>query len=158
MFDFLYKLLDDPAFKAKVKYNLRHFKTNEKILEQGKPHRCLYLIKSGKVRVIVRAAIKDESPIRPGIAELGENDVFGEFGLFDDHPASADIIAIDDSVLIEIDIKTFKTFLDANPEIGYQVLVSMLNKLASRLRRADKTIFTLYSWGMKAHKLNQFLE
>ena len=69
-----------------------------------------------------------------------------------------DIISIDDSELIEIDIQTFKTFLEANPEIGYQVLVIMLNKLVSRLRHADKTIFTLYSWGMKAHKLDQFLE
>lgn len=158
MIDVLLRLLDDPAFKEKVKFSSRQFKTNDKILEQGQPHGCVYLIKSGKVRVVVHAEIKDSSPMRPGIADLGANDVFGEFGLFDNMPASAEVIAVDDCELIEIDIPSLKIFLDSNPTMAYQFLVAMINTLVSRLRHADKTIFTLYSWGMKAHKLDQFLE
>lgn len=158
MFDVLLQLLEDPAFKEQVKFTSRQFKINDKILEQGQSHVSVYLIKSGKVRVVVHAEIKDSSPMRPGIADLGANDVFGEFGLFDSMPASADVIAVDDCELIEIDIPALKIYLDNNPKIAYQFLVAMINTLVSRLRHADKTIFTLYSWGMKAHKLDQFLE
>ena len=35
MFDYLYKLLEDPSFKDNVKYNLRKFKANEKNFRAG---------------------------------------------------------------------------------------------------------------------------
>ena len=159
MFEILHTLLqEDPVFKNNVKFITRQFKANDKILEQGQLHKSVYLIKSGKVRVVVHADIKESSPMRPGIADLGVHDVFGEFALFDNMPASADVIAVDDSELIEIDIPSLKTFLEKNPEIAYTFFVAMINTLVSRLRHADKSIFTLYSWGMKAHKLDKYLE
>lgn len=157
MFHVLHQLLADPTFKEKVKFKSIEFKANDKILEQGKSHVSVYLIKSGKVRVVIHAEVKESSPMRPGIADLGVNDVFGEFGLFDNLPASADVIAVDDSELVEIDIPSLKKYLESNPEIAYQFLVTMINTLVGRLRHADKTIFTLYAWGMKAHKLDQLL-
>jgi hypothetical protein len=47
-FNILQPLLDDPTFKAKVKYLTKTYHANEKILEQGKPHNALYLIKKGQ--------------------------------------------------------------------------------------------------------------
>lgn len=158
MFEILQELLEDSTFKSKVKYSSRQFKANEKILEQGKPHTSIYLIKAGKVRVVVHAEDIEASPMRPGIADLGVHDIFGEFGLFDNLPASADVMALEDSELVEIDITTLRTYLDNNPKIGYKLLDVMINTLVSRLRHADKTIFTLYSWGMKAHKLDKLIE
>src|SRR3990167_3515445 len=150
MFDMMESLLKDSAFQANVKFKELTFKANQKILEQGKEHVSMYLIKQGKVRVIVSADTKEESLVRPGVAELNKNDVFGEFGLFEDLPASADVIAVEETTLIEIDIPSFRRYLENNPNIGYQVLVDLFKTLISRLRHANKSIFTIYSWGIKA--------
>lgn len=152
-------LLKNKNFLAKVKVSTKSFKANEKILSQASVHRKVYIIRKGKVRIIVQSEDKVKSSnLRPGIADLETNDIFGEFGLFDDQPASADVIALIDSELIEIDIPTFRTFLNETPEIASKIYFSIIQILVKRLRHADKTIFSLYTWGMKAHKLDQHLE
>src|SRR5271170_7704309 len=99
----IHALLDDATFKYKVKYSIRQYKAKDKILEQGKEHRFFYLIKQGKVHVIVKDEAKSGSKLKPGIAHLYENDIFGELALFDNMPANADVIAKIDCELIEID-------------------------------------------------------
>ena len=155
MFDIIHKLLDDPTFKSDVKYTTRKFKTNDIILKQGHPHSCVYLIKKGKVHVILSAQSKKNIQVRSCIADLSKNDVFGEFGLFDDLPASADVIAAADTDLIEIDIPSFRIFLESKPAIGYQVFLAMLKNLVTRLQHADKSIVSLYTWGIKAPDLDE---
>lgn len=158
MFEIIHALLEDPAFNSKVKYEIKHFKANEKILLQGKEHQKVYLIEKGTVRIIVNAEIREHSTVRPGIADLGPHDIFGEFGLFDDLPASADVMAVVDSELLEIDMPSFKVFLGANPDVAAKIYLAILKILVKRLRCADKTIFSLYTWGMKAHQLDKYLE
>jgi CRP/FNR family transcriptional regulator, cyclic AMP receptor protein len=158
MYELIENLLNSESFKSEVKFITRKFAANEKILEQGKQHRDFYLIRSGSVRVIVKTEINERSQLRPGIADLISGDVFGEFGLFDDLPTSADVIAVTESELIEIDIATFKNFLEKNQKIGYLIFLAMLKTLVKRLRHADKTILNLYLWGMKAHQLDKHLD
>ena len=158
MFEIIFKLLDDPVFKAKVKYKTKAYAANEKILEEGKMHHHMHLIKEGKVRIIVHGDLKTKSSVSAGIADLGPSDVFGEFGLFDDSPASADVIAVTDCELIEIDILTFREYLEIDTQTGYKILLDLMKLLIQRLRRADKTIINLYVWGMKAHKIDQHLD
>lgn len=158
MLDIILQLLNDDEFNSSVKFSLLKFKPQDKILVQGTVHQKLFLIKSGKVRVIVSTEFEGKTQFRPGIADLGPNDIFGEFGLLDELPASADVNAVIDSELIEIDIPSLKDYLDTHPEIGYKILTSMGKTLVTRLRHADKTIINLYAWGMKANKLDQYLE
>jgi CRP-like cAMP-binding protein len=106
----------------------------------------------------VSADIRDKNAVHPGIADLGPNDIFGEFGLYDEEPANADVIAVTASELVQIDITTFRTFLKVNPQIGNTILEAMFKTLIKRLRHADETIIKLYIWGMKAHKIDQDLD
>ena len=145
-------LLANKSFQKKVQFNTRRFSANEKILLQGEMHHCLYLIKIGRVRIRINTDINDTLQLRPGVADLGPNDIFGEFGLFDDLPASADAETIVESELLEIDAPSFKQFLDDNPPIAYTIYLEMLKTLVKRLRSADKTIYSFYSWGVKAYK------
>lgn len=154
----LQSILNNPT--SQIKYLTKIYKPNEKVLCQGKPHPNLYLILKGKLRVTVSNVTtdQDKTNVRPGIVELGPEEVFGEFGLFEDSPASADIIAIVESELIEVDIISLRRFLEANPKEGYKVLSCLFKVLVARLRRADQTIIQLYSWGIKAHQIDKLLE
>lgn len=158
MYNLIKSLFENPQFKSQVKYAIKKYEANDKILEQGKEHPNLFLIKNGKVRVIVNAEDRESTVIHPGIANLGDDDIFGEFALFDDLPASADVIALDESELVEIDIKSFQKFLETNPQFGYQFYKEILQSLVKRLRHADKAIFNLYAWGMQAHHLGKHLK
>ncbi|MBA2654115.1 MAG: cyclic nucleotide-binding domain-containing protein [Gammaproteobacteria bacterium] len=157
MFDILHTLFEDPSFTSQVKWTKKKYKAHDKILEQDTPHPNFYLILKGKVRVVRHADTTSKQHVQPGIADLSPPDIFGEFGLFDDSPASADVIAITRSELIEIEIVTFRAFLDANPKMGYEILSDILKTLVTRLRRADKTIAGLFAWGIEAHKIDKEL-
>lgn len=157
MLDIIQELLNNPTFKRQVKYSTKLFHANEKILEQGKPREYVYLIKKGKVRISISSQEIKEQFLHPGIIELGPDSTFGEFGLFDNQPlASADVTAITDCELIVIDIITFRDYLDKNPDIGYKISLKILSSLINRIHHYDKTILTLYGWGMKAHKLDKY--
>jgi len=159
IYNLINTLLDNESFKSNVKFSIKKFKPNEKILEQGKDHSFFYLIKKGQVRIIVNSEIKEENlSIHPGIVDLSENDIFGEFELFDDLPASADVVTVVESELVEIDIDSFRNYLENNSQIGYKLLFSILKILVSRLRRADKTIFNLFLWGIKVKKIDKDLD
>lgn len=158
MFEILRSLLNDSTFKTQVKHETKNFNANQKILLEGKPHTNFYLIKNGKVRVSVTGEIEGKQPVHPGIMELGPDDVFGEFGIFDSSPASADVIAISDIELIEVDIQSFKTFLEANPQIGYKILLDLFTTLVTRLKQSNNKVLNLFKWGIKAHQMDKYLE
>lgn len=67
------------------------------ICREGDLSRELYKICSGKLMI---CATKD-SMVTP-LAYLGPNDYFGEFSFFDNQARSADVIAVEDSVLVKI--------------------------------------------------------
>src|SRR5438067_12201573 len=90
-------LLDNPTFKAEVKHSLRVYPPNKKIIEQNKLSTNFYLIKSGTVRVLIRGDLEGGKNLHPGICDLGPDEIFGELGLFDNLPASADVISLTES-------------------------------------------------------------
>jgi CRP/FNR family cyclic AMP-dependent transcriptional regulator len=159
MFEIINALIENPDFQNKVKFTSKHFNAKDKILVQGEQHPNFFLIKNGTVRVTVTTLLKEEetAALRPGVADLGPNDIFGEFGLFDDLPASADVASVVESELLEIDIPSFKAYLNENPTIGYKIYQELLQTLVKRLRHADKVIYNLYAWGIKAHQLDKYL-
>ena len=149
-------LLEDPEFQKTVDHRVKIFKQDQKILLQDQEHQHIYLIQKGLVRVVMKKDISAHT-LRPGIANLGQNEIFGELSLFDELPASADVVAVEDSTLLEIDIKSFKKYLDNNHKVGHEIYHGILLSLVKRLRQSDKTILHLYEWGIRAHKLDSHL-
>ncbi|QBR84825.1 cyclic nucleotide-binding domain-containing protein [Legionella israelensis] len=147
-------LLDNPDFKSQVKYRVKRIKAGEKILKQGVKHHYLYFILEGTVRV----SIQGKKRVRPGIADLDSDNIFGEFALFDDFPASADVVSLTESKLIEIDTSSLQTFMNAHPKIGYNLLLYIMSALIHRLQHADKCIVNLYAWGIEAHQIDKYLD
>lgn len=92
------------------------------IFQEGDPGESLYIIIQGQVRVY---------NTKGTIATLGQNEVFGEFSLWDSQPRSASVISESDTKLIYLDKNTFDSIIIERPEI----LKSIIKVLCRRLRQ-----------------------
>lgn len=91
---------------------VRHFKLGEVVFREGDPGDRMYLVYSGKVRVL-RRQNGDEVPLNTLCA--GEH--FGEMALLGRKRRSATIRAADDSTLIAIPASAIATLAGANSEL-----------------------------------------
>lgn len=155
MINSLQLLLKDPSFKSQVKHSIKTFPANEKIIKQGQLHVNIYVILTGKMRIIVN---NDMENFHPGVADLEPGHVFGELELYEDLPADADVKTMMECKVIEIDIKSFRKFLEKNPKKGYDILLLMFKMHVDRIRHADKAIIHLYTWGLKMHHYDEALK
>ncbi len=139
------KLFYDQVFKTQVKHTTKKFKPNKKILKQGNKYSYFGFIKSGTVRVILNedGNGNGKKELHTIIASLEQNDIFGEFSLFGDYPASAHVITVTEAEIIMIDVKSFRDFLEADTQIGYKIFFEMLQNLVHRLHHTNTTVLHL---------------
>jgi CRP/FNR family transcriptional regulator, cyclic AMP receptor protein len=99
-----------------------HHPAGAVIFDIGSPSDCMYAIQQGGVEVRVKG-----EPIE----RLQAGHVFGELGLIDDQPRSAQVIATTDCELVRIDRKRFQFLIQQTPSFALQIMAV----LAHRLRR-----------------------
>ncbi len=157
MHELIRSLLADESFLTDVKTKLQTIKPNKKIIQQGDSHKYLYVIESGHVRIIIKGHLNNEVDLHPGIYDLGAGEVFGEFGLFDDQPASADACAVTKTKLIAIEKESLRRYMDSHKVRGYIILTEMFTKLVCQIRHANTTVVNLYCWGIKNHSIDKYL-
>lgn len=153
----LLEIVQDPAFPEGEAWWRRPFKPSEIIVREGDEDRRMYLVESGTLRVSGRVELEDNRHIQPGLADLGAGDLFGEFSLFEPHPRTASVVAIDDGVLVEIDCEHLTRYLEARPEVGYAFLKTLFHVLSDRLSKANQRVEHLFAWGLKAHGIDKHL-
>lgn len=107
----------------------RSFGAGEALLRQGGASRALFVIATGRVRVVMTTAGGDELLV----AVLGPGATVGELSVLDGQPRSATVIAIEPVRALRVDGKAFGPFLLARP----QAVVGLLRVLSARLRTAD---------------------
>jgi CRP-like cAMP-binding protein len=151
------EIVQDPEFAEGSAWRRRSFQANDTIVQEGSEGRSLFLIESGSVRVTARVVLEEDRRVQPGICDLQAGELFGELGLFESHPRSASVMAITDTQLIEIDGEQLSGYLDAHPEIGYQVLKALFAIVIARLSSANRRIEYLLGWGLKAHGIEKHL-
>jgi CRP-like cAMP-binding protein len=110
----------------------KFFPKGSVILFENDPGDSLYVIRSGRVKVVLIA--EDGREVILGVLGVGEH--FGELSLIDDRPRSAHVIAMDDSSLIVLRREDFRRRVESSPIIGW----SLLRELSHRLRHADEKI------------------
>src|SRR5574340_537087 len=101
----------------------------EVVAHQGEEGRCLYLVSSGALDVIVAS----EEGFRVPVARLGPGSHFGEMSLLAGMPASADVIAAEPSVLYALPSADFYQLLRRRPELAEY----LASELALRLKRTN---------------------
>jgi CRP/FNR family cyclic AMP-dependent transcriptional regulator len=96
----------------------------DKVVEQGQGGVGFYLILDGKVEVI-REGKK--------LAELETGNFFGELGVIDGQPRTADVVAITETKCWILSQWAMKSVIASHPEVA----LSMLEELVRRLRATD---------------------
>ena len=113
----------------------KRFKRGENIVEQGKISGTLFMILSGKVRVLSQDARGREVIM----ATLEVGDCIGELSLIDGEPHSATVRAEVQTDVLTLNRETFLRCLHENASMADAVM----RGLVRRLRRADKQIESL---------------
>lgn len=113
----------------------------ETVIREGDVGDCLYAIVEGRVRTEKRTPAGDSWTVR--FHEKGG--VFGELSLLDRVLRSATVVAETDCRFLVIERERFHAFGDRHPAAGLVVTRRLAERLASRLRRANEDMVTLFS-------------
>ncbi|MBI3501003.1 MAG: cyclic nucleotide-binding domain-containing protein [Bacteroidetes bacterium] len=93
------------------------------IIEKGELGTCMYIIDEGKVKV--HDGIYD-------IAELSAGKFFGEISLLDTEPRSADVTAVTDCVLLQLDQEDFSVVSHKYNDVARGIMRVLLGRLRSQ--------------------------
>jgi len=104
----------------------------EIIISEGEVGDCLYIIRSGQVKVVVNSDNEQEDEIV--LSFLSDGDYFGEMALITGEPRSATVVAESDVELWQLDKSDFDALMLNNPSIT----ISMTHMLSQRLKLANK--------------------
>ena len=113
----------------------RRFKRGELIVEQGRKSNSLFIILSGRARVLVT----DRKSREVILASLKPGDYIGEMSLIDNEPHSASVEAEIQTDVFVLGRTEFTRCLEESPPMAY----SVMQGLVQRLRKADAKIESL---------------
>lgn len=105
------------------------------IVRAGDVTDSLYILINGSARVLN----SDEEGREVILSILGPGDFFGEMGLIDGSPRSADVVAAEPCEMLVISKADFKRCLKEN----FDVALNIMKRLVERLREADRKIESL---------------
>jgi len=108
------------------------FKNGEKVIKKNEESDALYIIEEGGAKVCLKGPDGKEILID----KLGKGQFFGEIGLLDGKPRTADVICTEPSKMLKLNREDFYNLAYQNPSI----LQNLLVELCERLRRADNLI------------------
>jgi branched-chain amino acid transport system substrate-binding protein len=97
------------------------------VVRQGESGDALYVILAGKVRV----SRVNEQGERSEVASLGLGECFGEMALLSGAPRRADVIAINDLVLLKLSKKGFEKLFLKHPSVSAHLSVLLARRFAS---------------------------
>ena len=113
----------------------RSYPRNTYVMHAGEETDSLYVVLSGKVKVI----IADESGREVILGFMGPQDFFGEMGILDDQPRSASVFTLEQCEMLRLSKAGFMNCLKEHSEVAMLVI----RNLVKRLRAADRKIESL---------------
>ena len=105
------------------------------VLQAGDETDSLYVILSGKVKVL----IPDDQGREVILSVMGPHDFFGEMGILDDQPRSASVATLEPCEMLRLSKAGFINCLKENSDVAMLVI----RNLVKRLREADRKIESL---------------
>ena len=114
---------------------VRAFKRGETMVRQGHSGLGLYIIVSGKVKIVKRTADGDELEV----AVHGPGEFFGEMTVLDNAPRSASVIALEDTECLHLTAWEFKARMKVHPEIALEILPVVVR----RFRETNERLLAL---------------
>ena len=111
----------------------RQFLPGEVVFDAGEEGQALYLVVSG--RVAIHAEGNGDKPL----AELASGAFFGEMGLLDGAPRSAQVRAIESTTLVVLPRTDFDRLMAAHARIASCISLQLARHLGRRLRTMLET-------------------
>jgi diguanylate cyclase (GGDEF)-like protein len=108
----------------------RHLNAGEWLLTKGQPNRRMYFVLSGKLGVFL------DEPSEAPLIHVERGQTVGEMSVIDSSPASAHVIAIDESRLLEVDDRTFWNLV----KVSHRFSINLLQLLARRMRDSNMNL------------------
>lgn len=113
----------------------QRFKRGENLLTQGERSNALFIVLTGKARVVVQ----DDRQREVILSDLQPGECVGEMSLIDNEPHSATVRADSVCDVLVLETQAFARCLAENSSLSYGVM----RDLAQRLRQADRKIQSL---------------
>jgi CRP-like cAMP-binding protein len=111
----------------------RKFSGGENIFHEGDEADGAYLVKDGRVGIFGHV-----NGMEVLLAEMRQNDFFGEMALIDGKPRSADARALSDATLGFLPVKGYDAIINERSELSYKLMSSLCLGLVTHIRRLDK--------------------
>ena len=105
----------------------RAYNAGDEIVKEGNAGTVFHLIMDGAVEVRSDGT---------SLAKLGPGQYFGEMSILDDEPASADVVALENSNCLVLSAAAFKTLVTQNRAVTLKIF----REFARRLRATNKSL------------------
>ena len=103
------------------------------IVKQGDCGNAMYVILEGELSVRMNVG-----GLETELATLGMGDFFGDFGLFDQGPRSASVVARTSCLLLKISVEAFERMSHEATDLATPFLRAIAKTLAARIRAGNK--------------------
>ena len=113
----------------------RSFSTGEVIVRQGNPGVGLFVVVSGRVKIVKTT----ESGNEIDIAEHGPGEVVGEMSVLDGATRTASVVAVEDTRCLVLASWAFNSFLQNHPEVALEILPVVVR----RFRETNEALLKL---------------
>jgi len=115
---------------------VRHvFAPGEIVIRAGEPGSSMFVVHNGRVRVQV-----NENGRPRTVATLCEGDFFGEMALFTGEPRTANVVALEETEVLEIGHGAMKTVFDGNPDLVESLSFVMAERRRGLAAKADASV------------------
>ncbi|MDC7226691.1 MAG: cyclic nucleotide-binding domain-containing protein [Spirochaetales bacterium] len=112
------------------------YSDTEKIVNQGDIAQNILVIVNGTVQVTVR----QENGKDVYICSIEEGEIVGEAGMFLRVRRTANIVCLDDSVILSIPRTVLMNFIRDNPSTGNKLLLVIIHSLLKKLRGVNQEL------------------
>jgi CRP-like cAMP-binding protein len=108
------------------------FAPGEIVIRAGEPGSSMFVVHHGRVSV----QISDNGRPRT-VATLKEGDFFGEMALFTGEPRTANVVAVEETEVLEIGHGAMKKVFDTNPDLVESLSFIMSERRAGLSAQSD---------------------
>lgn len=134
----MFQTMDDAALRVLARVaRAQHFARHEYVFYQDDPGDAAYVIRSGKIAILLATDDGRELVIN----EIGAGECFGELALLTDAPRSASAVARTNCELIRLPRAEFLQELEQQPKLMRQVLQVTAERLRASTERERALAF-----------------
>ncbi len=120
----------------------RNVAAGQQIVSRDAKDRDAYLIVAGRARVTIYSAAGRQVTFR----DLGAGEFFGDIAAIDGMPRSADVVALESTLVASMSPAVFRRLLREQPDVAERVL----RGLASLVRRLSERVIDLSTLGVQS--------